>query len=340
MKICHVNLASGFSGGERQTLTLIREQLRTGYQVVVVANPKSPFVDEVRKLQCELYLCSQFLLSHSAKITKDSDAVHVHEGRAVYWALIQHLLTGCPYIITRRIDNPVKKKKLLNLAYRKAKYVVGLSAAIIDEILASYPAVSIAKVPDSPVLYPSNSDQVQKIKTQYANKFLIIHAAKLYDHKGFDVTIDCARLLEPTHPNLHFALLGDGPEEDALKQRAEGLTNLSFMGRQTNMGDWFTAADLLIHPSYSEGLGSVILEAIKAGVAVVASKAGGIPDIVEDGVNGLLVEAGNPTALANSVARIASDDELREQLVRNATEKLKPFEIEHTAKLYEKLYTS
>ena len=105
------------------------------------------------------------------------------------------------------------------------------------------------------------------------------------------------------------------------------------------MGDWFTAADLLIHPSYSEGLGSVILEAIKAGVAVVASKAGGIPDIVEDGVNGLLVEAGNPTALANSVARIASDDELREQLVRNATEKLKPFEIEHTAKLYEKLYT-
>lgn len=340
MKICHVNLASGFSGGERQTLTLIKEQLRIGYELVVVANPKSSFADEIRKLDCQLVLCSQFLFAHNRRITRGCNAIHVHEGRAVYWALIQHLLAGCPYIITRRIDNPVKKKMLLNLAYRKAKYVVGLSTAILKEIQLRCPTAHIEKVPDSPVSYPTHEDEIKRIRAQFPAKFLIIHAAKLYDHKGFDVTIDCARLLESTQPTLHFALLGDGPEESSLKQRAKDVGNVSFMGRQNNMGDWFCAANLLTHPSYSEGLGSVILEASKAGLPVVATKAGGIPDIIEDGVNGLLVEPGNPEALANAIARIASDQGLREKIIQNATEKLRNFEISHTAKLYEKLYTS
>ncbi len=67
MKICHVNLASGFSGGERQTLQLIKQQLTEGAELVAVVNPKSPLVVELQTLPIELHLAKHYLYSHSRK---------------------------------------------------------------------------------------------------------------------------------------------------------------------------------------------------------------------------------------------------------------------------------
>ena len=106
------------------------------------------------------------------------------------------------------------------------------------------------------------------------------------------------------------------------------------------MGNWFAAADMLVHPSYSEGLGSVILEALEAKLPVVASRAGGIPDIVEDGQSGLLIEPGNAIQLAESILRIKHDPQLQKQLQEGAKHKLSDFRIEHTAERYQAIYQS
>jgi hypothetical protein len=194
MHICHVNLASGFSGGERQTLTLIKQQLAMGYQLTVVANPKSPFADEIRALeQCQLVLCKHYTHSHQRSITADCDVVHVHEGRAIYWALLQRLIHGVPYIVTRRIDNPLKRKWLSQLAYTRASTLVGLSSEIVRQITRRHPQANVATIPSSPVQYPVSDADVDAIKAQFANKFLVIQAANMYAHKGFDVTIGAAK---------------------------------------------------------------------------------------------------------------------------------------------------
>ncbi|MDF2153938.1 glycosyltransferase family 4 protein [Vibrio sp. CAU 1672] len=338
MKICHVNLASGYHGGENQTLQLIKQQVKLGYDLTVVANPKSPFADAVRNLPVKLVLATHFTRGHAKSVTQDCALIHVHEGRAIYWALIQHLLYGMPYIVTRRIDNKLKKKWLANLAYSKASAVVGLSSEIVQRVQDAYPALTTYKIPSSPVSYQVNADAVQALKQRFAGQFLVIHAANMLKHKGFDVTIAAAKKLAQHDEHIHICLLGDGPERQALETQAAGLTNLTFAGKQSNMGDWFAAADLQIHPSYTEGLGSVILEGMAAGLPVIGTRAGGIPDIIEHNHNGLLVEPGNAQALADAILTVAQDETLRHRFIQHGQEKLKLFDISHTAQLYVDVY--
>lgn len=339
MKICHVNLASGFSGGERQTLQLIKQQVREGYTLTVVMNPKSELVREVRKLGCKVVLAKHFTNAHRKKITQDCTAIHVHEGRAIYWALIQYLLHGIPYLVTRRIDNPLKNKWLSKLAYNKAAALVGLSREIVSKIEAFNDPSKVYKIPSSPVNYLVDQNKVDQVWNQFRGKFIVIHAANMLKHKGFDVTIAAAKLLGISNPRVQFLLLGDGPERDALEYEARGLTNVSFMGKQKDMGTWFASADLLIHPSYSEGLGSVILEAMGAGLPVIGSDAGGIPDIIDHEVSGLLCEPGNAKQLAKQIDRLENDRSLRRKIQMGGKEKLKQFDIVYTASLYKEIYT-
>ncbi|OOE38225.1 glycosyltransferase family 4 protein [Salinivibrio kushneri] len=339
MHICHVNLASGFSGGERQTLTLIQQQAQMGYQLTAVVNPKSPLVDELRAIpQCQIVLCPHYTRQHGRSITATCDLIHVHEGRAIYWALFQHLLHRVPYIVTRRIDNPLKKKWLSQLAYRKASALVGLSSEIIYQLEKRHPSAKLVKIPSSPVTYPVSQDKVEQIKAHFRGKFLVIHAANMYAHKGFDVTIEAARLLADTSPDIQFCLLGDGKERASLEAQAQGITNVHFMGKQTNMGDWFAAADLLIHPSYTEGLGSVILEAMAAGLPVIGARAGGIPDIIEHGATGHLIEPGNANQLAQHIADITQQDALRAHLIAGSQQQAAACDISQTALTYQTLY--
>ncbi|MGO1191262.1 glycosyltransferase family 4 protein [Vibrio casei] len=339
MNICHVNLASGFSGGERQTLQLIKQQVRQGYQLTVVMNPKSDLVNEVRKLGCKIVLATHFTKAHSKRVTQGCTLIHVHEGRAIYWALIQNLLHGIPYIITRRIDNPLKNRWLSKLAYKKASALVGLSREIVVRLQEFHPADKIYKIPSSPVSYPVDQNKVDQIWNQFRGKFIVIHAANILKHKGFDVTLSAAKILGIKNPRVQFLLLGDGPERENLEQQAHGLTNIRFMGKQSDMGSWFAAADLLVHPSYTEGLGSVILEAMTAGLPVIGSNAGGIPDIIEPDVSGLLCEAGNGKQLAQQIDQLENDKALCRKLQIGGKEKLKKFDIAYTASLYQDLYT-
>ncbi len=339
MNICHVNLASGYHGGENQTLQLIKQQITLGYQLTVVANPKSPFFTKVSELPCRVVACKHYLFQHSRSVTQSCSLIHVHEGRAIYWAWLQSKLHNIPYIVTRRIDNPMKKKWLANQAYKNTSALVGLSNMIASKIQEAYPDKLLEIIPSSPVSYPVNEDNVKLIKQQFRGKFLVIHAANMLKHKGFDVTLGAAKLLQENGSPVHFALLGDGKERAILEQHADDLTNVTFMGKQSNMGDWFSAADLLVHPSYSEGLGSVILEAMGSGLPVIGTNAGGIPDIIEHNYSGLLIEPGDAQSLANSITKIRTDEQLCEKLAAGREQKLTDFKIENTALRYQELYS-
>ena len=338
MHICHVNLARGFSGGERQTLQLIQQQIKEGYLLTVIAHPNSQFSSEIKKLKCKLVVVSHFLFSHKKRITLECDLIHVHEGKAIYWAWIQSLLYNIPYIVTRRIDNPLKDKWLANNAYRKATTLVGLSTAIVDAIKRRHPIADIYKIPSSPVVYPVNKKRVSEIKDEFKYKFIVIQAANLLKHKGHATTVKAARSLQATHTDIHFVILGDGPEKQFLEEYCADLNNVSLIGKINDIGNWFAASNLLIHPSYSEGLGSVILEAMQAGLPVIGSRAGGIPDIIDDGVSGLLVEPGNAQSLSDAIIAVYSNDLLRRRLCIGSKEKLNEFNIQHTASLYQDIY--
>lgn len=122
--------------------------------------------------------------------------------------------------------------------------------------------------------------------------------------------IDAAALLAPSWPDLRVAIVGDGPLLPALRDRAAVLGiagRVHLPGFRDDVPDLLPALDAFAFPSREEGLGSALLEAMAAGVPVVATRAGGIPEVVRDGVDGLLVPPADPPALAAALDRILRD---------------------------------
>jgi glycosyltransferase involved in cell wall biosynthesis len=153
----------------------------------------------------------------------------------------------------------------------------------------------------------------------------ILFLGRLGERKGVADLINAFSLISNQFPDCTLQLGGDGDIEKYRKQVNElNLTDrVQFLGWVSGetKNDYLSKASIYCLPSYNEGFPMGILEAMSAGVAVVASKAGGIPDAIADGEEGLLVDAGNVTQLSEALRRMLQDDAQREQFAQAAKSK-------------------
>jgi glycosyltransferase involved in cell wall biosynthesis len=188
--------------------------------------------------------------------------------------------------------------------------------------------------------YPRDRGAARERLQLPADRPVIAFAGNLVRAKGVYDLLDAAGELAGVHPCIVFA--GAGPEESGLRARAaEGKIDARFAGRMepAQIGDLFAAADAVTLPSYNEGLPNVVCEAMLSGAAVVATRAGGIPEIVSDTQTGLLVPPGDSHALASALARVLESTQLRDTLGNAARE----FAREHltwriSAQGYDRVY--
>ena len=150
---------------------------------------------------------------------------------------------------------------------------------------------------------------------------LLVAVGRLSPEKGIDVLIDALSRLRA--PRVRLALVGDGPERERLRARAEraGLAErVAFVGHIATPGDFLQAADVVVLPSRSEGIPNVALEAMALGRPLVATAVGGTPEIVVDGVSGILVRADDSQRLAAALDRVLADSGLAARLADGARE--------------------
>jgi glycosyltransferase involved in cell wall biosynthesis len=179
------------------------------------------------------------------------------------------------------------------------------------------------------------------LRRSYASYFIIGHVGALSDrHKGQRHLIEAARRLEVNYPQMRFLFLGSGPDRKMLEGMAEGLNNVDFLGFQNDVGLYLSIMDLFVFPSNYEGLGSTLLDAIGCGVPIIASAVGGIPDIIQDGVNGVLIPPGNPQAITEAIVHLYHRPGLRRSLAHQAAARLDEFSPARMVHSYEHLYRS
>jgi glycogen(starch) synthase len=148
---------------------------------------------------------------------------------------------------------------------------------------------------------------------------LLVFAGRLAPQKSLGVLLEAVARL----PQVTLVVAGDGPERALREQQARELgvaDRVRFLGsvpRDEVLG-LFRAADASVLPSSWENYPHTVVEALAVGCPVVATNVGGVPEVVRDGENGLLVPAGDVDALASALARVLGDDELRERLARAA----------------------
>ena len=198
---------------------------------------------------------------------------------------------------------------------------------------------------------PPNWSAENTPEHSFDEKITILAPGRLSKEKGFDVLIKAFPLVWKTNPNVQLTIIGEGPEQESLREQARqipGNENIVFMPKLSNdsMSEYFHNSDIIAFPSiYEEPLGRIALEAGACGKPIVASRCGGIPEIVEDTVSGFLVEPGNHVELAEKLTSLVTDQNLRKTMgdhAKNHIQKICNREqiVAQTISYYEKLSAS
>lgn len=156
-----------------------------------------------------------------------------------------------------------------------------------------------------------------------ANESLLVHVSNFRPVKR---PVDCVEILARVlKRGLHarLVMVGDGPERTNAEHRARCLgiyDKCSFVGKQPNIVDYVSSSDVLLLPSEQESFGLAALEAMACEVPVIASRVGGLPEVVDDGETGYLSEVGDVEKMGADAARLVSDRKLRDEMGRRARE--------------------
>jgi len=149
------------------------------------------------------------------------------------------------------------------------------------------------------------------------DRFVVGWIGRMTGVKRTDDVLLAFRRLRERGVDAALCMVGDGPDRDHVERRAHDLgvmRDTFFLGYQESVAPFFSAFDVLVLPSVNEGTPVTAIEALAGGRPVVATRVGGVPDVVRDGVDGFLVEAGATDDLADRLARLAADPELRERM--------------------------
>jgi len=363
--IFHIDDERALKGGERQLLYLAFQLRTLGHWNCIVCRSGSGLDAAARaagfdRLHLPFLLewdpVSAFLLrSQVQKTARAADGakpehivLHSHTAHAAGIAFLAARGLNCRRIVHRREDFPLSNTLSINAKYSTAQKVIAVSDAVRAILHSSgVPPEKTAVVRDCVPLtgFPWDGKGLAEFrKTARArlfadlsipeDSFCIGAVTALESHKDPLSFIRSMPEVLLEVPWTHFVLSGSGPLQDEVKRLAMDLKiahRLHLIGSHADPLALVGAFDMLTVSTWGEGMGGLVLEAMAAGTPVVASRAGGLPEIIEDGVNGVLVNPRSPLELAKSQVKLLKDAALRARLAAAGFERRKVFSSENAA---------
>ncbi|PKH12758.1 glycosyl transferase family 1, partial [Pseudomonas sp. 43NM1] len=285
------------------------------------------------------------LLTHLRQRRAEQPLINTHNFKGLLFGWVGATLLRLPLVITQHGFTPRSRKQkfytwlslqLCRTASVNRVVCVAESIATLCR-QASVRAEKLQVIPNG--LPAANGVLPQSINRQ---RWIAGYVGRLSSEKGPDLFLDALIPLCQQHPQLDAVMLGDGPERESLLERinAAGLQNrITLPGYQTDMGLWWRRLDALVISSRTEGTPMILLEAMQAGVPVVAFGVGGIPDVLEERHNGLLATPTDSAALARQIGTLLSEPALARELSDNAKRtQLDRYDLKALAERWSQLY--
>lgn len=216
-----------------------------------------------------------------------------------------------------------------NFVYERNKLIPGVDA---NKLMRLYLGVNLNR------FKPMTKTELKLIRQEFnirQDSFVVCTAAHLIKDKGIDHFIRAAQQITEKHSDVLFLIIGKGKEENSLKKLAQdlGLNNkVIFLGLRDDTERIMAISNVFVCPSvWMEAFGLTNIEAMACGIPVVASKVGGIPEIIEENITGILVEKENPRALADAIEQLYNDPELRMSMSEQSIKSVKQrFDLDRT----------
>lgn len=320
-----VHLASGreWRGGQRQVLLLARELSRLGLDQLVITTAGSRLAAELaaagvltHAVGWRIGLAPAALWAAIAETRGAPAILHAHDAHALTLAGLASRVTRTPFVVTRRVDFPLRRRGL----WTKASVVIAISEAVRRILIADgIDPTRITVVHSGIDLAVAAGVKPDGIRVELGLSDggpLVVCVAALVGHKDHATLLRAAALLHPRFPDLHWALAGAGNLRTDLETQARDLgvaPVIHFLGQVSEPRRLIAAGTVFALSSREEGLGTTVLDALALGVPVVATRAGGIPEMLEGGA-GVLVAPGDSAGLADGIAQVLGSVELRSRL--------------------------
>ncbi len=262
-----------------------------------------------------------FVVSHSVK--SHFLLWRSHVSRRLPWVAFHHGYTATDrkMRVYNRLDrwSLPTANRIVTVCHAFARELSQITSVAIDEISVLHNSIDPQP--------PPHETEVQAVRSRFGiaqDESLVLAVGRLSREKAHGELIAAFSSLCGSSPeaNAKLLIVGDGPERGRLEAAADSFgcrKAVVFAGQQTDVWPLYFAADVFVLPSHSEGSPNVLLEAMAAGVPIVATAVGGVPEMVEDNQSALLVPSEDPQALAAAIARVLKDKDLAQRLAANAS---------------------
>jgi glycosyltransferase involved in cell wall biosynthesis len=328
----HIDTARTWRGGQNQLLLAARGLRARGHKVALVVHPDGELRarlgadGEAIALapRSEVDLPAAWRLS---RILRDlaPDVVHAHDSHAVAMAALA-LSFGAPVprpplVFARRVDFRLRGNSFSKWKYRQVDAFVAASTAIRSMLVEDgAPADRVFTVHDGIDIDRVDRAEPLNVREEFwfpPHSAVIGNIAALVPHKGQKYLIDAAATVVQQAPEARFLVLGEGELRGALEQQVHRLhlgQHVILAGFRPEVLGVLKGLDLFVMSSVTEGLGSALLDAMAAERPIVATRAGGIPEVVVDGESGVLVPPRDAPALSDAILALLRDDARRARL--------------------------
>ena len=331
----HIDTAKTWRGGQNQVLLTVLGLRALGHRATLVANGEGELRQRAKEgldlvplaPVTEMDLSAAWKLSRLMKQLRP-DVIHAHDPHGVAMAALALSMSGArtprplpPLVASRRVDFHMKGNALSRWKYRQVECFVCASDAIrrmviadgvpADRVVTVHEGIDIGRVGAAP---PADL---------HADLWLPHHApivgnvAALVPHKGQRHLIEAAAIVVKKVPDARFVIAGEGELRPALERQIKEhrLEKHVFLaGFRPDVLSVHKAFDIFVMSSVTEGLGTSLLDAMACGKPIVATTAGGIPEVVVDGTTGLLVAPRDDEAMADAIVRLLRDEALRRRM--------------------------
>ena len=274
------------------------------------------------RLQVPLFLIS--FLWVAAMACRRADVVHAHWTISGLVGLLATRIWRRPVALSVRGSDAKLGGRLSRWVSGKVWRAVGANLTVSDDIGQlllgeGVPDERVRVIPNgiSGRFRPASRDEARVQLGLPPTGYIVLYVGLLVPVKGVDVLLQS--FTDARRPEWMCVVVGDGPlraDLETVAAEAGVGDSFRFVGRQPSgeMPTWLNAADVLVLPSHSEGRPNVVMEAQACGLPVIATRVGGTPELITDGVTGILIEPGDVDGLAGALRRMALDPELRVQI--------------------------
>jgi L-malate glycosyltransferase len=363
----HVDTARTWRGGQNQVLLTVNGLRSIGERAALVAHPDGELrrrAEEGLDLipiapRSEMDLSAAWKFSRLLKRLQP-DVIHAHDPHGVALAsLALSLGSGSrapvrpPVLIAaRRVDFHLKGNSFSRWKYRQVNCFIAASEAIrlmlVADGIEDERTVTVHEGIDLEHVLAAPPVNIHEALFLPHGAAVVGNVAALVPHKGQRYLIDAARLVVQQLPDTRFVILGEGELREHLEKQVHEYhleKHVLLPGFRTDVIGCIKSFDLFAMSSVTEGLGTSLLDAMACGRPIVATRAGGIPEIVEDEVTGLLVPPRDHHALAEAIVRALKDPALRQRMGGAGFDRVRErFTVERmvaeTASVYKRLATS